>query len=275
MKTPTITLNDKTLIPQLGYGLWQVSDEETERCSLEAILLGYRSIDCAQIYQNEAGLGRAIKACGVAREDLFITTKVWNSEHGYETTLKSFDESLKKLQLDVLDLFLIHWPAPHKNSYVDTWRALIELKKQGRVKTIGVSNFQVEHLEKIIQETGVVPAINQIELHPKFQQKDMQAFHQQHGIQTECWSPLGQGQLLTDPTLMKIAVKHGKSIAQVIIRWHLDNGFVVIPKSVTPSRIKENFEVMNFKLDATDLETIAKLDDKDGRIGPNPATATF
>jgi 2,5-diketo-D-gluconate reductase A len=275
MKIPQHTLNDKTLIPQLGYGLWQVPDEDAEKCCLEALRLGYRSIDSAQIYQNEAGLGRAIRRSEIPRHELFITTKVWNSEHGYDSTLKSFDESLKKLQLETLDLFLIHWPAPHKNAYLETWNALIELKKQGRVKAIGVSNFHQPHLEKIIGETGVVPAINQIELHPKFQQTELRSFHQKHGIQTECWSPLGQGQLLSDPTLHKLAQKHHKSVAQIIIRWHLEQSLIVIPKTVTPARMKENLDVFDFKLSTDDLATIARLDDKDGRIGPNPETATF
>lgn len=275
MKISPLKLNDKTSIPQLGYGLWQVSDTEAEDCCLEALRLGYRSIDCAQIYQNEAGLGRALNKCGIAREEIFITTKVWNSEHGYETTLRSFEESLKKLQLEYLDLFLIHWPAPQKKAYVETWRALIELKKQGRVKSIGVSNFHAPHLERIIGETGVVPSINQIELHPKFQQHELRSFHQKHGIQTECWSPLGQGQLLTDPVLTKLARRHQKSVAQIILRWHIEQDLVAIPKTVTPARMKENLEVFDFKLSSEDLEVIAGLDDRSGRIGPNPETATF
>ncbi len=275
MHIPLIKLNDGNAIPQLGFGLWQVSDEETEQNSIEAMKIGYRSFDGAQIYQNELGLGRAIKAGGVKRDDLFITTKIWNSEQGFDTTLKSFDVSMKKLGLEKLDLLLIHWPAPHKNAYVETWKALIKLKEQKRVHSIGVSNFYPEHLTKIIDTTGVVPAINQVELHPRFQQKALKEFHDKLGIKTEAWSPLGQGQVISDAVIKKIAEKKNRTPAQIIIRWHLDKGHIVIPKSVTPLRIQENFKVFDFSLDPSDISAIEKMDDVKGRIGPDPITAEF
>jgi 2,5-diketo-D-gluconate reductase A len=262
-------------MPQLGFGLWQVSEAEAEQATLLAFNAGYRSIDCAMIYENEAGLGRAIKKSKLSRDQLFITTKLWNDDQGYDTTLKAFDESMEKLGLDVLDLYLIHWPSGYRNAYVPTWKALIELKKQGRVKSIGVSNFTIENLNRIIDETGVVPSVNQVELHPHFQQNELRAFHAHHGIHTESWSPLGQGKILKDPTILKIAQKYTKSAAQVILRWHLDNNLIVIPKSVTPERIHENFNVFDFNLTADDLAQMAQIDSKTGRIGPDPATAQF
>ena len=275
MHIPLIKLHDGNAIPQLGYGLWQVSDEETERVCVEAMKVGYRSIDCAQIYQNEMGLGRAIKSSGVKRDDLFITTKIWNSEQGYDNTLKSFDVSMKKLGLEKLDLLLIHWPSPHRDSYVETWKALIQLKKDKRVHSIGVSNFQTEHLQKIMDATSVAPVINQIEVHPRFQQKALRAFHEKNEIKTEAWSPLGQGQVIADPVIRKIADKHNRTPAQIILRWHLDKGLIAIPKSVTPSRIQENFKVFDFSLDPSDSTHIEKMDDLKGRIGPNPDNAEF
>lgn len=270
-----ITFNDKHIMPQLGFGLWQVSDEDAEKSVLEAFKVGYRSIDSAQIYQNESGLGEAIKKSGLRKEDLFITTKIWNDEQGYDKTMKSFDVSMKKLGLETLDLLLIHWPSSHRGLYVETWKALIQLKSDKRVQSIGVSNFTISNLQKIIDETSVVPVVNQIELHPHFQQKELRNFHAKVGIKTEAWSPLGQGQVIKDPIIAKIAQKYGKTPAQVILRWHLDNGLIVIPKSVTPSRIAENFDVFDFKLDESDMKTIEKLDSPDGRIGPNPDTANF
>lgn len=275
MKVKAVELNDGNSMPQLGYGLWQVPDEETEKVVTDAIRIGYRSIDSAQVYGNEHGLGRAIKSCGLPRKELYITTKIWNSEHGYDSTLKSFEGSMKKLGTEYLDLLLIHWPAPKKNLYVETWKALVQLKKDGRVRSIGVSNFYPEHIEKIIDATSFIPAVNQVELHPRFQQLELRSFHEKHNIRTESWSPLGQGKVIADEVIRKIAEKHGKTPAQVIIRWHLENNLIAIPKSVTPSRIEENFNVFGFSLDERDLKDIASMNDKNGRIGPDPMTADF
>lgn len=273
--TPALALNDGHSIPQLGFGVWQVPDDITATVVGEALAAGYRSIDTAAVYENEAGVGTALKNSPVPREQLFITTKLWNSRQGFDQTLKSFDKSLSRLGLDYLDLFLIHWPKPSQDLYVESWRAFIELQRQGRIKSIGVSNFNIEHLQRIIDASGVVPAINQVELHPRFQQRKLREFHQQHGIKTESWSPLGQGQLLTDATIKSIAQKHGRSSAQIIVRWHLDSGLIVIPKSVTPARIRENFNVFDFRLDADDMNKLAALDSAEGRIGPDPETADF
>jgi 2,5-diketo-D-gluconate reductase A len=270
---PNITLNDGNLIPQLGFGVWQVPDAQATQVVGTAISTGYRSIDTAAIYDNETGVGKAIAASPVPRAELFITTKLWNDRH--TTAHRAFDESLKRLQLDYIDLYLIHWPKPRQNAYVEAWKTLVKLKEEGRAKSIGVSNFTASHLKRIIDATGVVPSVNQIELHPRFQQKELAAYHAEHGIITESWSPLGQGTLLHDPALSTLAQKHGKTPAQVVIRWHLDRGYIVIPKSATPSRIRENFDVLDFSLDADDLAQIAALDRKDGRIGPDPETANF
>lgn len=268
---PTIRLNDGNAMPQFGYGVWRVTNEEASTAVGEAIKAGYRSIDTAAIYGNEEGVGEAIRSAGVARDELFITTKVWNNNHGYDNTLRAFDESLGRLRLDSVDLYLIHWPVAGSDAYRDTWRALIKLKQDGRAKSIGVSNFMAEHLQRLTDETGVTPAVNQIELHPRFQQTELRAFHAANGIATESWSPLGQGSLVNDETLAGIGRKYGKTPAQVILRWHLDNGLIVIPKSVTPSRIGENIDVFDFKLDADDMRVIEGLDDRSGRVGPDPA----
>jgi len=268
---PPLRLNDGNTMPQLGYGVWRVSNEEAVACVGEALKAGYRSIDTAAIYENEEGVGQAIAASEVPRGDLFITTKLWNDRRSYDGALAAFDESLKRLKLDFVDLYLIHWPGVSGEGFLDAWRALIRLKEEGRVKSIGVSNFQVKHLQRLIDETGVAPVLNQIELHPRFQQKELRAFHGQHGIATECWGPLGQGSLVADEKLAAIGRKYGKTPAQVILRWHLDSGFVVIPKSVTPSRIRENVDVFDFRLDAEDMRIIEAMDDKSGRVGPDPA----
>ncbi|GGU30985.1 oxidoreductase [Lentzea flava] len=265
-----VKLNNGVEMPQLGFGVWQVPDAEATPAVSEAIRAGYRSIDTAAIYGNEAGTGAAVAQSGVAREELFVTTKLWNSEQGYDATLRAFDESLRKLGLDVLDLYLIHWPTPARDLYVDTWKAFVELQKEGRVRAIGVSNFQPAHLRRLIDETGVVPAVNQIELHPYLQQADLRAFHAEHGIQTEAWSPLGQGgELLGDPVVTEIAARHQRSAAQVVLRWHLQLGNIVIPKSVTPSRIRENIAVFDFELAEEEMAALSTLD-RGGRIGPNP-----
>lgn len=275
VQVPTIVLNDGNRMPQLGFGVWQVPDNEAEAAVLSAFEAGYRSIDTAQLYKNEEGVGRAMKASGVPRDEMFITTKVWNSDQGLDQTLRAFDTSLRKLGTDYVDLYLIHWPSAHRGLYAESWKALIQLRQQGRVRSIGVSNFSPPHLQRVIDETGVVPAVNQIELHPRFAQKTLRAAHAQHGVITEAWSPLGQGKLLSDPVVAAVAGKHGRSPAQVILRWHLDHGWVVIPKSVTPSRIRENFDVFGFSLDHDDLQKLDGLDDPAGRIGPDPDIATF
>jgi 2,5-diketo-D-gluconate reductase A len=272
MTVPAVKLNDGNHIPQLGYGVWQVGNDEAISAVSEALKVGCRHIDTAAIYGNEEGTGKAINESGIARSDIYLTTKLWNKEQGYESTLKAFDESLKKLGTDYVDLYLIHWPLPSKDLFMETWRAFIKIKEEGRAKSIGVSNFRTADLERILKESDVVPVLNQIELHPQFQQDELRLFHSKHNIATEAWSPLGQGTILENPTLKSIAEKHGKSVAQVILRWHIETGNIVIPKSVTPARIKENFEVFDFSLNGTDHDAITKLDKTDGRIGPNPAT---
>jgi 2,5-diketo-D-gluconate reductase A len=270
-----ITLNDGATIPQLGLGVWQVDHDITAQVVGWAIKAGYRLIDTAEGYQNEEGVGEAIRAADVPRRELFITSKLRNGAHQRDAALRAFDETMEKLGVEQIDLFLIHWPVPSRDRYVEAWKTLIELKQAGRIKSIGVSNFNRDHLERIIGETGVVPVANQIELHPRFQQRALREFHARHNIHTESWSPLGSGRLLSDPTIASIAGKHGKSAAQTIIRWHLQQGLIVIPKSVRQDRIAANFDVFAFELDAQDLETIAGMDSATGRDGPNPATAAF
>ncbi|MEU3482838.1 aldo/keto reductase [Streptomyces sp. NPDC033754] len=258
-------------MPQLGFGVWQVPDDEAATAVSTALEAGYRSIDTAAIYQNERGTGQAVAASGIPREELFVTTKLWNSEQGYDATMRAFDASLDKLGLDHVDLYLIHWPLPEKDAYVDTYRAFEKIHADGRARAIGVSNFLPEHLERLIGETSVVPAVNQIELHPQLQQTASREAHARHGIATEAWSPLGQGKgLLEVPAIVAIARKHERTPAQVVLRWHLQLGNVVIPKSVTPSRIRENIDVFDFTLDPEDLAAIAALDEN-RRIGPDPA----
>ncbi|GGX01723.1 aldo/keto reductase [Streptomyces chartreusis] len=270
-KVPPIILNNGVEMPQLGFGVWQVPDDEATRAVGTALEAGYRSIDTAAIYGNEAGTGRAIAASGVPREDIFVTTKLWNGDQGYDSTLRAFDTSLEKLGLEYVDLYLIHWPAPSRDKYVDTYKAFEKLHADGRIRAIGVSNFLPEHLERLFGETSVVPAVNQIELHPHLQQHASRALHAERGIATEAWSPLGSGKgLLEVPAIVAIAQKHGRTPAQVVLRWHLQIGNVVIPKSVTPSRIKENIEVFDFSLDDEDLAAISALNE-DRRIGSDPA----
>lgn len=270
-----LKLNDGSTIPQIGLGVWQVDPDITARVVRWGIEAGYRLIDTAEGYRNEEGVGEAIRAAGVPRNELFITSKLRNGAHQRDAALRAFDDTMQKLGIDRIDLFLIHWPVPAQNKYVEAWKTLVELKQAGRIKSVGVSNFNQDHLERIIGETGVTPVVNQIELHPRFQQRDKRDFHKKHNIHIESWSPLGSGRLLSDPTLEKLAKKHGKSVAQVIIRWHLQEGLIVIPKSIHQERIAGNFDVFGFELDADDMQTIRGLDSADGRTGPDPATAAF
>ena len=267
----TVTLNNNVQIPQLGFGVFQVPPQDAERVVSTALETGYRSIDTAAAYQNEEGVGRAIASCGLPRDEIFVTTKLWNANHGYDQALRAFDASAQRLGLDTVDLYLIHWPVPTADRYVETWKALEKLAADGRVRAIGVSNFTVEHLRRLFAETGTVPAVNQIELHPHFQQTELRAEHAAHGIATEAWSPLGQGAALSDATITGLAKRHDVTPAQVVLRWHLQLGNIVIPKSVTPARIRENFDVFTFDLSTEDLSAIAALD-TDRRIGPDPAT---
>ena len=277
--SPELTFNDGNTIPQLGYGVWQVEDDVAEKVVVQAFEAGFRHIDTAKIYGNEAGVGRAIERSGLTPEDIFITTKLWNADQGYESTLAAFEASMDRLGLETLDLYLIHWQQPQQDKYVDTWKALIELQKRGRVKSIGVSNFTTEGLQRIIDETGVVPVINQVELHPFFNQAELREFNASKGILTQAWSPLGQGgELLEHPAIAEIAATHSATPAQVVIAWHLAIGNVVIPKSVTESRIRENHAALDVRLDSADIETINGLDrtaEGAGRIGPDPAVSDF
>jgi 2,5-diketo-D-gluconate reductase A len=250
--------------------VWQTPAGEAARIMREAIGAGYRAVDTASAYNNEEGVGE-----GLAGSDVFLTTKLWNADQGYDAALRAFEASAGRLKRGDVDLYLIHWPAPRKDLYVETWKALVRLREEGRAKSIGVSNFNPDHLERIVGETGVTPAVNQVELHPRFQQRALRETHERLGIRTESWSPLGRGVLLDDPALAGIAAKHGKTPAQVVIRWHLDEGLIVIPKTVNPERLRENIDVWGFTLDAEDLARIAALDSPDGRTGPDPMTATF
>ncbi|WP_416874665.1 aldo/keto reductase [Kitasatospora sp. SC0581] len=266
---PTVKLNNGVEIPQLGFGVFQVPDDQTTAAVAAALEAGYRSIDTAAIYGNETGVGRALAASGVAREDLFVTTKLWNADQGYDATLRAFDASLAKLGLDHVDLYLIHWPTPARDLYLDTWRALERLVEEGRIRAAGVSNFQPAHLQRLLDTSALVPAVNQVELHPGLQQAELRAFHAEHGIATEAWSPLAQGAVLDDPAITAIAARTGKSPAQVVLRWHLQLGNIVIPKSVTPARIRQNLDVFDFELTEQDMAAIA-AGDRDLRTGPHP-----
>lgn len=265
-----ITLNNGLRMPQLGFGVWKVPDEEVTAAVSEALETGYRSIDTAKVYGNEVGVGKAIQSSKVSREDLFITTKLWNADQGYESTLEAFDESLEKLGLDYVDLYLIHWPTPEYDTYVESYKALEKLYQDGRVKAIGVCNFNVDHLERIMKECDVVPVLNQVECHPYLQQKELKTFCKEHNIYVESYSPLMNGRdVLADEVITRIANKYNKTSAQVILRWHLQSDSIVIPKSVTPSRIKENFDVFDFELSTSDMDEIAALD-RDDRINSDP-----
>jgi 2,5-diketo-D-gluconate reductase A len=267
---PSLKMNNGLEIPQLGFGVFLVPPEETQQAVSEAIKAGYRLIDTAQGYRNEEGVGEAIAESDVPLDELFITTKLTNSEHGYDNALRAFEGSTKKLGIDVLDLFLIHWPLPMFDQYVETWRAFEKLLADGRVRSIGVSNFEIPHLQRLMAETDVTPAVNQVELHPQFPQDDLREFHAEHGILTESWGPLGQGKgLLENPNIVEIAHRKGRTPAQVVLRWHIQLGCVVIPKSVNPDRIRENIDVFDFELDDADMADISKVRTRQ-RLGADP-----
>ncbi|HLW92418.1 MAG TPA: aldo/keto reductase [Roseiarcus sp.] len=268
---PSVKFNDGRSMPQFGLGVFQTPPETTATVVRDAVEAGYRSVDTAAGYRNEEGVGEALDG----RADVFVTTKLGNGDHGFDKALRAFEESAKKLRRATIDLYLIHWPRPRVNRYVESWKAFVRLWREGRIRSIGVSNFNQDHLERIIGETGVAPAVNQIELHPRFQQKALRAFHDRNGIKTESWSPLGQGALLTEAVIVGVAAKHGKTPAQAIIRWHLENGLIVIPKSVRGDRLRENIGALDFRLDDEDMRRIETLDRADGRRGPEPSTATF
>jgi diketogulonate reductase-like aldo/keto reductase len=266
---PDVVLNNGVSMPQLGYGVFRVPDDDTERAVLAALDAGYRSIDTASLYGNETGVGRALTASGLARDHFFVTTKVWNDDQGYDSALRAFDASLGRLGLDHVDLYLIHWPKPSLDRYVETWRALEKLYADRRVRAIGVSNFQPDHLRRLLDETDIVPAVNQIELHPDLQQEQLRRFHAEHGLATEAWSPLGQGLALRHPVVADLAHRHGRTPAQVVLRWHVQLGNVAIPKSTTPSRIRENIELFDFALADADMSALAALE-SGTRLGPDP-----
>lgn len=270
MSVPVLKMNDGNTIPQLGYGVWKISDEDAEGSVFQALKTGYRHIDTAKIYDNEGGVGRGIAASDIAREKIFVTTKVWNSDQGYDETLKAFDESAKRLGVKTIDMYLIHWPMPVRDQFVETWKALIRLRQENRVRSIGVCNFRIADLERLLKETGVTPAVNQVELHPQFQQKELRIFHEKNNILTEAWAPLGRGLFFDDPLLQSIAEEHSKTVAQIVLRWHMELGTIAIPKSQSAARMAENFDIFDFKLTASDHDKIASLDKIDGRMGPNP-----
>lgn len=265
-----VTLNNGLKMPQLGFGVWQVGDDEATTAVDKALKVGYRSIDTAMIYKNEVGVGKAISQSSIPREEMFITTKVWNSDQGYENTLRAFDESLERLGLEYVDLYLIHWPTPQFDEYVETYKALEKLYHDGRVKAIGVCNFEIEHLERLLNECEVVPVLNQIECHPYLAQNELKEFCGKHNIFVEAWSPLEQGgDVLRDEVIINIAESHSKTPAQVILRWHVQNNTIVIPKSVTPSRIEENFNIFDFELTEDEMNKIHELN-KNRRRGKHP-----
>jgi 2,5-diketo-D-gluconate reductase A len=267
-------LNDGNSIPAVGFGVFKIPPTDTEQAVSTALEAGYRHIDTAAVYGNERETGRAIAESGVPRDELYVVTKLWNADQGYDSTLAAFDASMTRLSLDYLDLYLVHWPVPKLNKFVDTFKAFTHLRDQGRIRSIGVSNFEPEHLDALVDATGVVPAVNQVELHPRLPQTELREVHARLGIVTEAWGPLGQGSLLTDPTVTAVAESSGRTPAQVLIRWHIQLGNIVIPKSVNPQRIASNFDVFDFELSNNDMASISSLDDGN-RLGPNPRTFDF
>ncbi|MXV43828.1 aldo/keto reductase [Saccharibacter sp. 17.LH.SD] len=266
-----VSLRDGQSMPWLGLGVWETPEAQTADVVRQAVKLGYQAVDTARLYKNEAGVGEGL----AEHPNIFVTTKLWNDDQGYDSTLRAFEKSARLLKRDVVDLYLIHWPMPRQGQYVESWKALIHLQKEGRIRSIGVSNFEEEHLVHLMDETGVVPVINQIELHPYFQQRSLRAFHAKHRIQTEAWRPLGKGVILGNSLIQTIAQKYKRSSAQVILRWHLQNEIVVIPKSVNPERLAQNLDIFDFTLSREDMEAIATLDRSDGRMGEDPQTVTF
>ncbi|MGA8986875.1 aldo/keto reductase [Aeromicrobium sp.] len=270
MTVPTIVLNNGVSIPQLGFGVYQIDPDETKDATLAALEIGYRHIDTAQMYGNEAGVGEAVRASGLDRAEVFVTSKLNNAFHAHDDAIKAFDESLERLGFDQLDLFLIHWPLPGIDvDFVETWKALEEIYRSGRAKSIGVSNFQPSHLRRLIQDTEIVPAVNQIEVHPYLTQDEVRSVNSEHGVATEAWSPIAQGMVLDDHAITGIAAEQGKTVAQVVLRWHIQRGDIVFPKSVTRSRIEENFDLFDFELSEGDMGLITALD-KGHRTGPDP-----
>ena len=269
-----IRLNDGHSIPAVGFGVFQISPEDAERAVGAALQAGYRHIDTAAAYRNERETGRAVAGSGIPRDQLYVVTKLWNADQGYDSTLKAFDASMNRLGLDYLDLYLIHWPLPDRGLFVDTFKAFAHLRDQGLIRSLGVSNFEPEHLRAVIDATGIVPAVNQVELHPQYPQTELRKAHAELGVATEAWGPLGQGSLLDNPTVTAVAEKCNRTPAQVLIRWHLQLGNIVIPKSVNPERIASNFDVFDFELNADEMASISSLDDGT-RLGPDPRTFDF
>ena len=270
---PMIELNDGARIPQLGFGVFQIDPGETADAVRTALEVGYRHIDTAEMYQNEAGVGQGVRDTGVDRGDVFVTSKLNNGFHKPDDARRAFDGTLEALGFDYVDLFLIHWPLPtlYDGDFVSTWQTLEEFQRDGRARSIGVSNFQTAHLERLAEETDIVPAVNQVEVHPYFTNDEVRAYGEKHGIATEAWSPIAQGKVLSDQVVQGIADGTGKSPAQVVLRWHIQRGDIVFPKSVTPQRVKENFEIFDFELSPDDVAAISELDKgEDGRRGPNP-----
>jgi 2,5-diketo-D-gluconate reductase A len=275
---PAIALNDGSQIPQLGFGVYQVKPNETAGAVKLALDIGYRHIDTAEMYQNEKGVGQGVRDSGIDRADVFVTSKLNNGLHRPDDARRAFDQTLKALEFDYVDLFLIHWPLPtlYGGDFVSTWQTLEEFKKDGRARSIGVSNFQISHLERLARESDTTPSVNQIEVHPYFTNEEVRAYGTEHGIATEAWSPIAQGAVLDDPVVERIATATGKTPAQVVLRWHVERGDIVFPKSVTPQRVKENFEIFDFELSDADIDALSALHKgESGRTGPNPDTFDY